>query len=120
MTEGENNMLTRFQPVDGYPVGYGKIPAFEESDPNFLIYRKFGWLHNSVLLHLQDELAGLEEDLKALDRHEFQDDETKLLSRRLDDALVGSTRIELLKRISCKPSECGRVSCSVVLAMLVL
>ncbi|KAL9121480.1 MAG: hypothetical protein Q9187_001958 [Circinaria calcarea] len=55
-------------PMDEYLPGYGKLAAIEDCDPNFLIYRKFGWLHNRVLLHYQDELAEYEEQLEDIDR----------------------------------------------------
>lgn len=71
-----------------YERGYGKVAAFEDSDPAFLIYRKFGWLHNRILLHLQDELADLEDQLEDLDRWEvLTGNPKKLLCRRLDDAV---------------------------------
>ncbi|KAL8796959.1 MAG: hypothetical protein Q9195_000730 [Heterodermia aff. obscurata] len=41
----------KIRSLDGYPQGYGKVAAIESCDPNFLIYRKFAWLHNRLLLH---------------------------------------------------------------------
>ncbi|MCJ1268161.1 hypothetical protein MMC22_008047 [Lobaria immixta] len=92
--------------LDEYPVGYGKLAAIVGSDPSFLIYRKFSWLHNRVLLHYQDELAELEYELEALDQDDFQVDDKLLISRRRDDGrLKGSRRKELLKEIDGKLSE---------------
>ena len=76
------------------------------SDPNFLICRKFGRLHVQVLLHLQDEIAVLEEELEDLDEADYKDDERRLMSRRRDDELSGERR-ELLQKINIKLVEYG-------------
>ena len=89
--------------VSDYNPGYGKAAAFEDSDPCLLIYRKFGWLHNRILLHLQDELVELEEQLQGLDEWEaLTGNPTKLLCRRLDDAAPDALRRNLLKECSEK------------------
>lgn len=95
--------------VDEYQRGYGKVAAFEDSDPSFLIYRKFGWLHNRILLHLQDELVDLESQLEALDQWEaLIGNPTKLRCRRLDDAVPEkSERRKLLVQCSEKLAEYG-------------
>lgn len=95
--------------VDKYKSGYGKVAAFEDSDPSFLMYRKFGWLHNRILLHLQDELVDLEGQLEALDHWEAQTgNPTKLRCRRLDDAVPEkSERRKLLSQCSEKLAEYG-------------
>ena len=56
--------------VDEYGRGCGRMAAFEDCDPSFLVYGKFGRLHNRVLLQLQDELQVLEDELLRLDRLE--------------------------------------------------
>lgn len=91
--------------MDGYPQGYGKIAALEACDPNFLIYRKFAWLHNRVLLHRQDELAQLEAELEQLDHYHFREDPRRLISRRRDDTRPKATRKEILKTIDSKLAE---------------
>ena len=63
-----NRRFAKAITVDEYPPGYGKLAAFEECDPSFLICRKFGWLHIRVLLHLQDEVQELGEELESLDK----------------------------------------------------
>ncbi len=96
--------------MDQYPVGYGKLAAVEGCDPNFLIYRKFAWLHNRILLHLQDELVELEEDLEALDKFEFIEEPTRLFSRRQNNGSDGSERLELLHKIKEKLAEYGELA----------
>ncbi len=89
--------------MDEYPVGYGKIAAVEDLDPDFLIYRKFGFLQNYALLYLQDELVEIQEDLERLDRWEFSDgDPKKLISRRRDRAVGGKRRQELVAELHGK------------------
>ncbi|MCJ1257164.1 hypothetical protein MMC24_004989 [Lignoscripta atroalba] len=88
--------------LDDFPPGYSKVAAVEGCDPNFLIYRKFSWLHNRVLLHHQDELVELEDELRRLDKFDLENDARKLISRRLDDAIKGSRRKELLQEIEKK------------------
>ena len=93
--------------MDDYPRGYGKLAAIEDCDPNFLIYRKFGWLHNRVLLHRQDELVECEEALERLDAFDQSHDCQKLNSRRRDDAGGKSRRRELLEDIEKKLAKYG-------------
>lgn len=73
------------KPVDKYAPGYSKVAAKMDTDPSFLIFRKFGWLHIFTLLDLQDELQLLEEDLEAhCERQYTRDESNRLRSRRLD------------------------------------
>ncbi|MCJ1378889.1 hypothetical protein MMC17_001988 [Xylographa soralifera] len=94
------------RPLHMYPEGYGKVAAVEDCDPNFLICRKFGELHLRVLLHRQDELAELEEELECLDKNDYADDFRKLKSRRRDYA-VDSDRKDLLLKIEEKLAAYG-------------
>ena len=91
--------------MDDYPEGYGKLAAFIDCDSNFRIYRKFGWLHNRVLLHIQDELQELEQDLEGVDKWEAESgDMLKLASRRSDDR---TARLEVFDVIKQKLDEYG-------------
>ena len=100
--------------MDEFPQGYGKVAAFQECDPNFLVYRKFSWLHGRVLLHHQDELAELEDKLEHMDKHE--NDSKKLVSRRRDDAVSDSRRKALLMDIEKKLAVYGTCAKSFLLA----
>ncbi|KAL8769159.1 MAG: hypothetical protein Q9209_004793 [Squamulea sp. 1 TL-2023] len=71
--------------LDHYIVGYPKVAGFYNSDPNFRIYRKFGWLHNRVLLYLQDELRHMEYHLTKLDENTFRGGSEIILCTRQDD-----------------------------------
>ncbi|KAL2042159.1 hypothetical protein N7G274_005347 [Stereocaulon virgatum] len=91
------------RPLNDFPQGYGKVAAIEDLDADFLIYRKFGWLRNYALLHLQDELVDLQQQLERLDKWEFRDgDYKKLLSRRKDYARDDSLRRNLVSKIHSK------------------
>ena len=92
--------------MDQYPEGYGKLAAFIDCDPNFRIYRKFGWLHNRVLLHIQDELQSLEQELEIVDDWEAKSgDIVKLASRRSD---TNEVRKDVIIAIKAKLDEYGR------------
>ena len=91
--------------MDDYPEGYGKLAAFIDCDPNFRIYRKFGWFHNRVLLYIQDELHELEQDLEGIDDWEAKSgDIVKLACRRSDNT---PARAEVFTAIKNKLDEYG-------------
>ncbi|KAI4175770.1 MAG: hypothetical protein LQ343_001383 [Gyalolechia ehrenbergii] len=86
-----------------------------DSDDNFMIYRRFGFLYSRVLLSKQDELRQLEEDLDALDRSDASGtDRTRkcLKSQSKDYArekLDGvQTRKELLQAVESKLYQYGQ------------
>ena len=92
--------------MDDYAEGYGKLAAFIDCDPNFRIYRKFGWLHSRVLLYIQDELRELEEELEDIDAWEAKSgNDLKLRCRRADD---NTERLELIAKIKEKLDEYGK------------
>ncbi|KAI4132139.1 MAG: hypothetical protein LQ338_000893 [Usnochroma carphineum] len=71
--------------IDDHPLGYPKLAAFMSSDPNFLMCRRFAFLHSRVLLHRQDQLAEMEKQLLGMDDEDCELDELALQSRRRDD-----------------------------------
>lgn len=75
------------------------------------MYRKFGWLHNRLLLHLQDEVTVLEEKLEMLDKDEaINSGPVYQQSRRKDEHRADSRRPLLLKLIKGKLKEYGRTA----------
>jgi len=99
--------------VNDFPQGYGKVAAIEDLGSDFLIYRKFGWLHNYALLHLQDELAELQDDLERLDKWDFSDgNPTLLVSRRLDYERHESIRKEIMAKLHDKLAQYGKLRLS--------
>lgn len=92
--------------LNEYCSGYGKVAAIENLDPDFTIYRKFGWLRHYSLLHLQDELAALQDELVDFDKWEFRDGDPKqLVSRRLDYERPNSRRKEIIASVHSKLKE---------------
>lgn len=94
------------RPLTDYPTGYGQVAAFQDCDPSFLIFRKFGWLHNCLLLDLQDELQMLEHHLFRHNKEEADPggDPRRLRSRRKDYEEPRS-RKEILSEVKEKLAE---------------
>lgn len=89
--------------LDDYEPGYGKVAAIENLDGDFLVFRKFGWLHNYSLLYLQDELVQQQDEIERFDRWESKNgDPAKLVSRRKDHAFRESRRKELVGKLHIK------------------
>lgn len=85
--------------VNEYPNGYPRLAARLNSDVNVQIIRRFGYLHNRILLRYQDRLSELEQDLKKTDLAESN--QFRLNSRRYDEGPKGSsTRTVLLDGIT--------------------
>ena len=97
--------------MDEYPSGYGRLAAFEDCDPGFLISRKFGWLHTRLWLHLQDDIQRLETELERLDNWQSLKGDPKVLrSNGLDRSSPSSKRQILLAKIKEKLAEYGRMT----------
>lgn len=73
------------QRIDDHPQGYPQLAAFVNSDENFLIARKYGFLRSRVLLYRQDELSVLERDLIRLDADDEENRKFALRSRKRDE-----------------------------------
>lgn len=100
--------------VDDHPKGYPQLAAFIDSDSNFLMCRRFGFLHSRVLLYRQDELTDLENkliDMDGLDKDELP---LALTSRKIDDGRDDIeeqyTRKTLINTIDQKLKEYGTSS----------
>ncbi|KAL9629719.1 MAG: hypothetical protein Q9164_006752 [Protoblastenia rupestris] len=102
--------------VDHRLQGYPKVAAFEDCDSSLLIYRKFGWLHNRILLSIQAELAELEAKLIRFDAWDFASgDFRRLHSQRRDFQQQPSVRQEIFASIKAKLAEYGKsLSCNVI------
>lgn len=90
--------------VDDHPNGYPRFAAFMNSDENFLMCRKYGFLHNRVLLYRQDELRELEQKLLALDKEANATDDIRLKSRTQEE-MKSDERRKLINRIDDKLRE---------------
>lgn len=70
-------------------LGYPRVAAFMDSDDNFMIYRRFGFLYSRLLLDKQDELRRIERDLDSIDERDANGSESArkcLQSRSKDDS----------------------------------
>jgi hypothetical protein len=75
------------------------------SDENFLMCRKYGFLHNRVLLYRQDELRELEQELLKMDKQANKADDTTLKSRTREERFTGEERRALINKIDDKLKE---------------
>jgi hypothetical protein len=75
--------------VEECPEGYPRLAALLDSDENFMLYRRFGFLQARILLNKQDQLRELEKDLDRLDKLDSKKDPSVLKSREKDDSLNG-------------------------------
>ncbi|KAF4624048.1 hypothetical protein G7Y89_g14125 [Cudoniella acicularis] len=86
------------------PEGYPRLAALLDSDENFMLYRRFGFLQARILLNKQDQLRELEKDLDRLDKLDSKKDSSILKSREKDDAGNGR-RKKVLSEIEEKFKE---------------
>lgn len=81
------------------------------SDPNFLMCRRFAFLHSRVLLHRQDQLAEMEKQLLGMDDEDCELDELALQSRRRDDQRPEEpSRTSLIDKIDNKLKDYGKTA----------
>ena len=100
--------------VEDHPQGYPRLASFINSDDNFLIARKYGFLRARVLLYRQDELSVLEKELLALDADDAEHRTIALHSRRFDEETVSDSvysRKALIGKIEGKLKEYGKERC---------
>jgi hypothetical protein len=81
--------------------GYPRLAAFVDSDPNFMIYRRFGYLRTRLLLYHQDVLWEKERDLDELDEETQGDPRTErqLCCRTRDENQTQPMRKELFEAL---------------------
>lgn len=67
---------------------YRSLATFLDSDENFMVYRRFGYLHSRMLLRMQDKLRKLEALLDDYDDEDAADENQKrlLTSRDSDES----------------------------------
>jgi hypothetical protein len=93
--------------VTSYPLGYPSWAAYQNSDPTFRVYKRFGTLRNRVILYRQQELAKLEEQLNALDIEDNEKYNHRIRSLRKDTADPDSKRMVLIDQIDSKLEHYG-------------
>lgn len=103
--EAPYDEVQRIKRIDNHPKGYPQLAALLNTDENFLMCRRFGFLQQRVLLYRQDELRDLEDQLIRLDDEDREENPKALQSRKLDDAREGSYRRGLIQLIDDKLEE---------------
>ena len=98
--------------MEFFPAGYPRQAAFADGDENFMIYRRFGYIHSRLLLNKQDELRELEDNLNDIDKRDERTTNGKryLASRELGEEREVSereARTSLLKSIEEKALQYG-------------
>ena len=88
--------------MEDYPRGYPLLASFLDSDENFMIYRRFGFLHTRLLLYKQDELRALEEELDEMDRKDFNGKDPEVLMCREDDTEARKTLLNQIEKTLLK------------------
>lgn len=90
--------------VQACPNGYPRLAAFLDSDENFMVFRRFGFIQARLLLDKQNELQNLEEQL--------EEEDSRTPQRFLHNGEVGSQepseRKKLLRNIETKFNEYGK------------
>ena len=92
------------------PSGYPKLAAAINCDPNFMIYRRFGYMRNRMLLYHQEGLALLERELDQLDAEDEAVDKRFLGSRARDESRKEPRRRRLFHRINEEMHIYGNIS----------
>lgn len=90
------------------PEGYPSVATFLDSDENFMLYRRFGYLQARLLLDKQDDLRRLEAKLDKLDKQVSEGDCPFNLSTRdlkPEDAKIRRTLMEEIERRFCEYGE---------------
>jgi hypothetical protein len=79
------------------------LAAVIESDANFLIFRKFGFLRTRMMVWHQDRLRELEDELRKLDKADYENSYNSrraLCDRAGDDSRKPAKRRELFETLS--------------------
>lgn len=82
--------------------GWPRLSAAIDSDPNFMIYRRFGYLRTRLLTYHQDVLREIEDALDELDHHQDNNHPEWRATgyREGDDARQPSERKELFQTLN--------------------
>jgi len=95
----QTSVLT--ESVEQCDQGYPYLASFLDSDENFMIYRRFGFIHARLLLQKQDELRIMEAELDRMDKRDRFNNVEALQCRMTDESRTqdGESRKALLSRL---------------------
>jgi hypothetical protein len=89
------------------PDGYPKLAAFLDIDKHHMLFRRYGFLQNRLLLYKQDELRELERKLDSLDKIDESNNKFAL-SCRVSDNIDSPKRKDLFAEVEVKIKEYGQ------------
>jgi hypothetical protein len=89
------------------PKGYPSLATFLDSDENFMVYRRFGYIQSRLLLEKQDDLQKLENKLDKYDNQVQRTKPVNLITRDLTEEDAGPRR-QLMEKIEQKFCEYGQ------------
>lgn len=86
------------------PKGYPSLAAFLDSDENFMVYRRFGYVQSRLLLEKQDDLRKLETKLDKYDKQVQRTNPINLMTHDLseEDAEPRRAITEKLEKTFCE------------------
>lgn len=101
------------RPVEDHPNGFPRFAAWMNCDENFLLARRYGWLHNRVIMFRQSELHELEQELVDTDKELEDAGDTDALTGHDSFAFgeAGAERKKILQAIDDKLVEYGESLC---------
>ncbi|KAF7885145.1 hypothetical protein EAF00_010963 [Botryotinia globosa] len=94
-TTNEESRKPHVRSLSEHQKSYRSLSIFLDSDENFKIYRRFGYLHSRLLLRKQDEIRRLEMELDELDDLDEAEDAPDKRRARSRNADIAAERKEL-------------------------
>ena len=102
-------LLLTTREVHGGPRGYPELATFLDSDENFMVYRRFGYVQARLLLEKQEQLRLLEEKLDKLDKQHTTDEEDAEALCTMDiDPEFKADRDDLMAKVERAFNEYGK------------
>ncbi|KAI9647713.1 hypothetical protein NHQ30_004099, partial [Ciborinia camelliae] len=94
-TRDEDQRKPHVRVLSEHQKSYRSLSIFLDSDDNFKIYRRFGYLHSRLLLRKQDEIRRLEGELDELDDLDESEDALDKRRARSRNADIAAEKREL-------------------------
>lgn len=98
--KSQGSSIAKIHKVDECPRGYPHFAALLNSDENFTMFRRFGYLQCRLILEKQTRLAMLECQLDELDKQLAESERDRIYLHTVDDDEgIGQTRATLVSKI---------------------
>lgn len=107
---GNRNPRHKSRRLEEYPDGFPRFAAWMNLDENFLLTRRYGWLHNRVMMFHQSQLHDLEVQLEAVDEDLATEEAGALASHQtFVQGVEGEEREALMLEIDKKLEQYGEL-----------